>query len=249
MLALLGCGSGPVSKSRYDAIPSSDRACHQELEKARTDIVNGHLVYCHHAGNLLYFRLRSAKELEELLRTHGIGYKEAMTSDVVIEGQTQWCYCGLMEEQIAAKYGEHFMDSLIDVSDDWFVKNAISNGDTLYYAECDTRPRYPGDDEHPDDDSDSLQASIERHLHYPSGYQPRPNLDSSAFADVRFVVDTAGNATILYYHFLFDMEMNHLFEDTLIAQIERCVQRTGWSPALVRGRKVKADMNYRVYFD
>lgn len=245
----IGCGVGPDGTSRYDTIPASDKECHKELDKARAEIARGHLVYCHHAGGLSYFGLRSGKELAELLGEHGIGFKEEMTSDVIVEGHTQWCYCGLMEEEIAARFGGHFIDSLTDVSDDWFVKNVISNGDTVYYAECDVRPRYPGDDEYPDDNSDSLQSDIDLQLHYPRGYQPRPNYDSSAFADVRFVVDTSGNASIWYYHFLFDMDQNHRFEDTLMAQIERAIKRSGWEPGRLRGRKVKADMNYRVGFE
>ncbi len=245
---LNSCG-GHERASQYDDIPESDKECQRELAKARADVANRRLVYCHHAGSLGYFGLRSGKELAELLEKHDIEFTEEMTSDVIVEGHTQWCYCGLMEEQIATTHGENFIDSLIDVSDDWFVKNSISNGDTIYYGECDVRPRYPGDDEHPDEFSRDLQTEMEGVLRYPRGYLQRPNYDSSAFVDIRFVVDTSGQASIIHYRFLFDMDANHQYKDTLMGQIERSIRLTGWEPGRVRGRKVKADMNYRVDFE
>lgn len=246
---LSGCGTSSPPKSRYDNIPLEDRQCHDELAKARSDIAKGRLIYCHHTGSLLYNRLRSEKELTELLSEHGVGFKEEMTSDVIMEGRTQWCYCGLMEEQIAAKFGEHFMDSLIDVSDEWFVKNAISNGDTIHYVECDVRPRYPGDDTYPDDRSDSLQADIERSLQYPPGYLKRSDHNTTAFVDLTFFVDTLGKASIIHYRSIFGMKENHRFDDHFEREIDRLARKAGWVPAMIRGRKINADMVYRFYFE
>lgn len=251
------CGPKTKTASQYDNIPATDKECLKALSKAKAALAEGKLVYCNHAGSLGYWPLRSRVELESLLAESGIEFKEEMTSDVVVEGQTQWCYCGFMEEQIATKFGKGFIDSLIDVSDDWFVKNAISNGDTVYYGECDVRPRYPGDDVYPDDDSDSLQADVERALRYPRGYTKLPDFDSTAsgagqptsFVDLGFFVDTLGRASLTRYWSRFAAEDNHHFDDYFEQEITKAVRRTGWSPALIHGRKVNADMNYRFYFE
>jgi hypothetical protein len=225
-----------------------DTTCLEEIKKARQDKQNGKLAYCHFAGSMLYEPLRSAREMDSLLKKAGIGYKEEITSDVIFENQTQGCYCDFMKEQIDDRFGKSFIDSLINLSDRLYVQNNIN--DTFYYASCDTRPNYPADTGiNPDEYSEVFQSDIERDIKYPTGYIKRPNYDSSAFVDVHLYVDKVGNAFINSYWFLFDMKTNHRYERYFEREIEKAMRKTGWTPATIRNQKVNSDMVMRLYFD
>jgi hypothetical protein len=100
------------------------------LKKAKNDIENGNLTYCHHAGSLLYNSLRNSHEMDSLLNILGLGYIEQMTSDVVYPDQTQGCYCDYMNETIETKYGKTFNDSILNLSDSLYVQNNL-NGNLL----------------------------------------------------------------------------------------------------------------------
>lgn len=236
------------TKSRFDDISKTDTTCLNEVKKAQADIRKGKLTFCHFAGSLLYNPLRSGTEMDSLLKTFGIDYKEEITSDVILEGQTQGCYCDFMKERIDNKFGKTFIDSLLNVLDSLYVQNNIN--DTFYYAHCDTRPNYPTDtDTHPDEYSEIFQSDFEKSLKYPVGYIKRPNYDSSAFVDVHLYVDKSGNAVITDYWFLFDMKTNHKYEKYFEKEIEKVMRKKGWTPATIRNQKVNSDMVMRLGFD
>lgn len=236
------------TQSRFDNISKTDTTCLKAVKKAKTDVQKGELTFCHFAGSLLYNPLRSGDEMDSLLKTFGIDYKEEITSDVIFEGQTQGCYCDFMKEQIDNKFGKTFIDSLLNVSDSLYVRNKIN--DTFYYANCDTRPNYPSDtDTHPDEYSEIFQSDFEKSFKYPVGYIKRPNYDSSAFVDVHLYVDKSGNAVITDYWFLFDMKTNHKYEKYFEKEIEKAMRKKGWTPATIRNQKVNSDMVMRLGFD
>ena len=236
------------TKNRFDNIPKTDTTCLKAVKEAKTDVQKGKLTFCHFAGSLLYTPLRSGDEMDSLLKTFGIDYKEEITSDVIFEGQTQGCYCDFMKEQIDNKFGKTFIDSLLNVSDSLYVQNNIN--DTFYYANCDTRPNYPTDtDTHPDEYSEIFQNDFEKSLKYPAGFIKRPNFDSSAFVDVNLYVDKSGNAVITGYWFLFDMKTNHKYEKYFEREIEKAMRKKGWTPATIRNQKVNSDMVMRLGFD
>lgn len=236
------------TKSRFDDVSKTDTTCLKAVKKAKTDVQNGKLTFCHFAGNMLYVPLRSGNEMDSLLNNFGIGYKEEMTSDVIFEGQTQGCYCDFMKEQIDNKFGKTFIDSLLNVSDSLYVQNNIN--DTFYYANCDTRPNYPTDtDTHPDEFSEIFQKDFEKNIKYPAGYIKRPNYDSSAFVDVHLYVDKSGNTIITGYWFLFDMKTNHKYEKYFEREIAKAMRNKGWTPATIRNQKVNSDMVMRLGFD
>lgn len=236
------------TKSRFDDISKTDTTCLKAVKKAKADIQKGKLTFCHFAGSLLYNPLRSSDEMDSLLKTFGIDYKEEITSDVIFEGQTQGCYCDFMKEQIDNKFGKTFIDSLLNVSDSLYVQNNIN--DTFYYANCDTRPNYPSDtDTNPDEYSEIFQSDFDKSIKYPRGYIKRPNYDSSAFVDVHLYVDKSGKAVVTDYWFLFDMKTNHKYEKNFEKAIEKAMRKTGWTPATIRNQKVNSDMVMRLGFD
>lgn len=246
ILTLFSCTT--KTKSRFDDVSKTDTTCLKAVKKAKTDVQKGKLTFCHFAGSLLYNPLRSGNEMDSLLKTFDIDYKEEITSDVIFEGQTQGCYCDFMEEQIDNKFGKTFIDSLLNVSDSLYVVKNIN--DTFYYANCDTRPNYPSDtDTHPDEYSEIFQSDFEKSLKYPVGYIKRPNYDSSAFVDVHLYVDKSGNAVITGYWFLFDMKTNHKYEKYFEKEIEKAMRKKGWTPATIRNQKVNSDMVMRLGLD
>ena len=245
---IISCKQSSKEKSRFDNISQVDTTCLKALKKAKTDIKNGKLTYCHHAGSLLYIPLRSSHELDSLLNLSGLNYTEQITSDVVYPDQTQGCYCDYMNEMIERKYGTKFIDSLLNLSDSLYVQNNLV--DAFYYANCDTRPNYPGDtDTYQDEFSRVFQQDLEKTLKYPTRYVKRPNDDSSAFVNVDLYVDKDGNATITGYWFLFDMKRNHEFEEYFKEVINKAMKKNGWTAATIRNQKVNSDMVMRLGFD
>jgi len=218
------------------------------LKRAKTDIKSGELAYCYNTGSLLHISLRSSHELDSLLELSGLQYTEEMTSDLIYPDQTQGCYCDYMNEMIAIKYGNEFIDSLLNLSDSLHVRNNLT--DTFYYANCDTWPNYPGDsDTYQNEFSKVFQEDLEKVLKYPIGYVKRPNDDLSAFVNLDLYVDKHGNADITGYSFLFDIEYNHKFEDYFKEVISKAMKKTGWTPARIRNQMVNSNLVMRLYFD
>lgn len=245
---VISCKQISKQKSRFNNITQIDTTCLKALKRAKDDIKNGRLTYCHHAGSLLYNELRNSHEMDSLLNIYGLNYTEEMTSDVVYPDQTQGCYCNYMNEAIEFKYGKKFIDSLLNLSDSLYVQNNLN--DTFYYAICNTRPNYPGDtDTHQDEYSEVFQNDFDKSIKYPKGYIKRPNYDSSAFVNVDLYVDKRGRATITGYWFLFDMKTNHRYEKYFESEVEKAMKKTGWTPATARNQKVNSNMVMRLGFD
>ena len=193
-------------------ISQSDTTCINAINKAKADIGNGNLSYCHGHKILNFSGLRSHFELDSLLRSQGINthvnYSDIVSTDKVYEGQTQGCYCDYMRYYIDKKNGKYFIDSLIEVSDSLFLVNNIN--DTLYSPVWDTKPNYPSSLDTVDlrDFSETLQEDIDSILIYPKGYKSRPNVSTNAYVDINFVVDKSGHAAISSFYFTFDLKGN-----------------------------------------
>jgi hypothetical protein len=245
LIILSSCKDKTTKVSRFDNVPSTDSTCLKDLVKAKKDLENGKLVYCHYAGNILFIQLRSEKQMTELLSKYQIEYKNEMSSDIIYEGQTEHCYCEYMEEKIKDKFGEHFLDSLLAVSDSLY---AFSDPlDTFHYSKCDTWPRFPGEFEDMEF-SYKLQDIFDSKVKYPKGYIVKEHRDTAAFVDVNFIVDKNGKASDIGFWFIFDHEENKKYEDYFISVIKPLITETKWQPATVRKQIVISDMNIRIEF-
>ncbi|CAC9974058.1 hypothetical protein [Flavobacterium panici] len=233
--------------SFFDFVPKEDTTCLKDISEAKKDLENGKLTYCHYSGNIISHYLRSQKELIKILKENNIDFRNEGSSCIVYDDQTEHCYCKLMEEKINQKYGEKFIDSLLNIADEKYLMNHIN--DTLYYADCDTRPNYPNDkDDSNDEYSEVMQNEIDRTLIYPKGYIQRPNYEVSAFVDISFNVDKNGNGKIKNFWFLFDIKSNHKFEKYFESELNRIIKREGWKPAQIRKQNVNSSMVMRYGF-
>lgn len=231
------------NKSKFDNISKKDTTCLKDIKDAKLDIQKGKLVYCYNVGSLTYHSLRSEKELTSILKQNNIEFRNVASSDIAYENQTE-CYCPLMEEKIIEKYGKKFIDSILVLSDKLYLKNSIN--DTLYYADCDTRPNYPNDkSEYQDEFSEVLQKELETEIVYPKGYIKKRKNDDSAFVDIHFYVNKKGESKILGFWFIFDVKTNHKFEKDLKTQIKKYLKTENWKPAQIRGQNVNSDMEFR----
>ena len=240
------CNGGKTQKSRFDNIPATDTTCLKEVEIAKKHFAKGKLVYCYDVGSLLYEPLRSEKEMEQLLREYNIDYRNEMSSDVIIEGQTELCYCEFMREKIAAKYGENFIDSLLNISDSLFVfQNPL---DTFYYAQCDTRPRYPTENEYDHgEECYGIQGRFEKTVKYPKGYIK--NEKDNSFVNVRFIVNKEGKASDVTFGFRSSNQQNKKHEKYFEQLIKPLIENTKWQPATIRKQQVISDMAIRIYLE
>ena len=246
IIVLASCKDKTTKVSRIKSVASTDSTCLKDLEKAKKDLEKGKLVYCHYAGNILFSQLRSEKQMTELLLKYQIEYKNEMSSCVIYEGQTEHCYCELMDEMIKDKFGQHFLDSLLAISDSLY---AFSNPlDTFHYSKCDTWPRFPGEFEDMEF-SYKLQDIFDSNVKYPKEYIIKEHRDTSAFVDVSFIVDKNGNASDIGFWFIFDHEENKKYKDYFISVIKPLITETKWQPATVRKQIVISDMNIRIGFE
>jgi hypothetical protein len=233
--------------SFFEFVSQSDTTCLKEISEAKKDLAKGKLTYCHYSGNIMNHYLRSEKELIEVLKENNIDFRNQGSSCVVYENQTEHCYCELMEEKINQKYGEKFVDSLLNIADEKYLNKHIN--DTMYYAKCDRRPNYPNDKDDSDDEySEVMQHEIDNVLIYPKGYIKRPNYDVSAFVNISFYVDKNGNAKITYFGFIFDNKSNPKFEKYFETELSKIIKTTEWKPAQIRKQNVNSDMVMRYWF-
>ncbi|HQF10670.1 MAG TPA: hypothetical protein PKV22_00145 [Paludibacteraceae bacterium] len=245
-LAFISCDFGKKqNKSKFDNISKKDTTCLNDIKEAKIDIQKGKLVYCYTMGGLLYQGLRSEKEAALVFKQNNIEFRGVMVSDLVNENQTH-CYCPFMEEKIVEKYGEKFVDSLLNIADEKYLINHIN--DTMYYADCDRRPNYPNDkDDSNDDHSIVLQNELEKKITYPKGYIKIKNktYEDSAFVDILFYVNKKGEAKIQGFWFNFDIKANTKFKSYLESEIKKYIKTENWTPAQIRGKNVNSDMNFR----
>lgn len=250
-LVSLCCGACHQTKrvrpSRFDSIAPIDTTCQREVIAARAAILKGNLTYCHFIG-MMTTPVRNEKEFINELRKYDISYRTELVSDVVTD-QTQGCFCDLMQDEIRARYGVNFIDSIQNVSDSLFLIDHIS--DTISYMECDAPARYPAD---PDSSHDEFSLVLQQHcdslIKYPVGYiKADSNLNESNFVNVYFVVTNRGDAAIDGYNFLFSAKGNNQFQVYFKQQIQKIVKKRGWVPAQIRKQPVTSENTLRIYFE
>ena len=224
-------------------ISKSDTTCLKDLDKAKKDIAAGHLVYCHPIIN----RLRCEKEMRLLLLKFGISFKPEFPNCIVVKGQTKYCYCDYMDEQIKIKYGNNFLDSMLNIADSLYVfRNLL---DTFYYADCDTWPHYPGERRGNNEFSGYLQADFNNIVKYPEDYTMKENRDTAAFVDIEFIVNKEGKASDLSYDFVFNYEENKKYEPYFESVIGPLINNIKWASAVIRNQKVNSSMILRIEFE
>ncbi|WP_310556718.1 hypothetical protein [Flavobacterium sp.] len=248
-VALVSCRFESKQKSSFvESVKDTDTTCLKEISEAEKEIESGKLTYCHYSGNIYNHYLRSEKELIEILKENNLEFRNEGSSCIVYENQTEHCYCKLMKENINQKYGEKFVDSLLNVADEKYLNKHIN--DTMYYGECDVRPNYPNDkDDSEDEYSEVMQKEIDDAIIYPKGYIKRPNYDVSSFVNVSFFVDKDGKAKITHFGFIFDTKSNHKLEKYFENELKRIIKTKEWKPAQIRKRNVNSDMVLRYGFD
>jgi hypothetical protein len=179
----------PVRLSRFDSIASIDTTCKQEVNLANADFLKGKLTYCHFIG-MLTPSFRNETEFIAALRKYNISYRTESVSDDITD-QTQGCYCDFMRDRISDHYGNHFIDSLLNVSDCIYLAKHIN--DTISCTLCDVWPRYPGDSEsNRNEESRTFQKQCDSRIKYPSGYTKKADPNKSAFVNICFIITKTG---------------------------------------------------------
>lgn len=245
---IAACQSHIETKSRLEKVPQTDRICSEEIAMAKKDISTGKLSYCYDAGSLLYQPVRCENEMDSLLKFYGIGYENTITSDVIIEGQTQGCYRDYMNEMISKRFGNKFIDSLMYKADSIYIgKNSNYVFDS---HEIDTEPKFPGDttDENANFNP-GLQREFNRRVQYPADYVKKKKESQMAFANFDLEIDKFGKATIKNFSFQFDNEQNYKFEKNLKEIFAPLIVKTSWTPATIKKQNVSSKIITFIYFE
>jgi hypothetical protein len=189
---------------------------------------------------------RNESELITELKKCNITYRAESTSDVITD-QTEGCYCDFMSDKISERYGNNFIDSILNVSDSIYLVNNIN--DTISYTNCDSWPHYPNDPDSSNSEQSSVfQEQCDSMIRYPAGYMKKIDPNGSAFVNIYFVITKIGEATIVGYHFLFSADSNKKYEVYFKRQLDKIVKKKGWTPAEIRKQKVTSEYTLRVYF-
>jgi hypothetical protein len=119
LLSSLSCHRSNKIKTLEERVEPTDLGCIEEINKAKAEIWYSHrLVYCDFMGSFGSSRVHLERERAFILRSHGIGYQTAYSSDVPTLGkEIDNCYCKFMQERINEKFGNVFIDSLLHIAD------------------------------------------------------------------------------------------------------------------------------------
>jgi len=99
----------------------TDYKCQSELAQAKKDTKDGQLVYCHYLTNESLLSFRSEDEFKHILKQNNIGYKFDFFTCMVIDGQTNHCYCEYVNNNFFKKKSKKFIDSLLNKADSLFL--------------------------------------------------------------------------------------------------------------------------------
>lgn len=239
-IILFSCGhQSPKDKFQKELIQSdNDSLCIKEIEKAKTDLSNGRIVFCMPIG-MGGGTLRQEKQIRQLCKKYNIVFKYEPISDVIIEGQTPECYGAYMDKIITEKFGSSFKENILNQADSILL---LSN-DTIESSLCDKRPQVLGMDEDftlatklNDELSKQLKSDEEGQL---------------PFVDIGFYIDKNGNPSGYFLNFFSDADnkSNEKFKDELFKiGVKSLKQYKHWEPGQIKGQKVNTENNVRVYF-
>lgn len=248
IILIASCRQSSKKVSRFEDVSKSDATCLKELEKAKNDFRKGKLIYCNY---IQFPRLRSEIEMVALLEKYNISFKNEVASDLVIEGKTDGCYCGYMQEQIESKYSKKFIDSILYIADSIYI---LKNLDKTYdYSDWDKPPVFPGDKELDPTNHSGLQSEFENLIAYPRNYKYKADGNSMAMIKIYLDIDEQGNASIDDHEFIFwnsktkeedyNKDINKAFEKIFIPLIEH----TKWTPAKIKSFDVKSKSEIFIY--
>lgn len=219
-----------------------DTTCILAINKAKTDIANGKIVFTHDYG-FLFGDIRYENELRQLCRKKGLIFDYDLISDVVIEGQTEGCYGAYMDKVIAAKFGSNFKAFLHKKADSLFLLKTTKNNRTVQYWDCDERPRLPKEKKRSTDDLPIIHIDKLAIVESDSGSGP--------FFDLGFIVEK--DSTVSNFHirsWVPRAKTNEKFKPMLyeiaVDYIETKYPK--WVPGKVLGVPVRTDNNVRIYF-
>ena len=249
IIFIASCRQQNKKVSRFDNISKSDTTCLKELEKAKKDFNKGKLIYCNYTQ---FPRLRCENEMAQLLKKYNISFENEYASDVIIEGQTDGCYCDFMQEQIETQHGKKFIDSLLYIADSIFISKNLDK--TYDYSGWDKPPVFPGDKKLDPTNHSGLQAEFEKLIHYPKNYVYKTETNSMAMVKIYLDLDQQGNAKADIAEFIFwnpktkkddfNTDVYKPFEKIIIPLIEQ----TKWTPAKIKSFDVKSKSEIFIYF-
>ena len=212
--------------------------CQDGKQQAQTDIKNGKIVYCNFIDPRLQ-PLRYKDEMSDLMRKQHIGVQ-----DFRIYEQTGNCYCQSMEDEIGKRFGNHFIDSVKQMSDSVFLIKHIN--DTIDPADCDTPPAYP-ENIGAESDHEIFQSRFDARVKYPKGYKYRNDSASLDIIYVRFVVEKTGEIKITGFNQIIRNTTNKQFAEYLEDQIRNILPHSGWKPATILNHPVNSNTGISVY--
>lgn len=224
-----------------DEIKYWDSLCNAETKKARKDIKHNKLVYTHLFGMVETYR--SNEEMDSLLSKYSISTNENGYY-CTVPWTKQNCYGKEMENEIAERYGENFIDSLRQVAEKTYVYK--HRNDIFRFEECDMTSRYPGTDDY-GEFFDNYKRDFFAEFEYPKDYRYK-NEEYYSYSSVYFTLWKDGKISDLEIESTFQNKENEKLGAEIEEQIEKFVRKVKWKPATALGTKVNSEMRLTIHY-
>jgi len=237
--------------SKFEKIPKSDTVCLNELANAKIEIANGRLTYCHFTGAPGYWPLRAEIQMDSLLKLYKIEYRNEGSPCVIENNKNYNCYCDYMQEEINNKYGKKSTDSLLYLSDSFYISKRL--GDTYEYGNWDNSPQFPGEKVNDPTNHSGLQSAFEKLMPYPVDYHFKSDSNSLALVKINLNIDENGVAKVTDYEFVFyDYKTKESDFNTDIYKKAKdiflpLIEKTRWTPATIKKMNVKSKNEIFLY--
>lgn len=242
-------------KSVEDNVHPSDTTCINEIAKAKNDIQNNKLVYCHYVGNIVWQALRAENEMQILLKQKGIEYQNEPSPCVIEDNRNYHCYCECMQEKINEKYGTTFTDSLLYIADSlWILKNrdrVFESGSRS--SSWDMPALYPGDSTDDHTNHSGLQKAFDKLVNYPPDYRSKQDENSMAMFQIFIFIDENGKAKVTDTQFVIwdsstkEEGYNKQYWDYFKSIAIPLIEKTTWKPATIKNISVKSKNTIFIY--
>lgn len=248
----LSCGQSRKGESILDNISKTDTTCWKELKKAEIDFEKGRLIYCNYQ-----ILLRCENEMTGLLKKFNIDLENRVTSDVIVPGHRDGCYCDYMQEKIDNRFGKVFSDSLLYVADSMYISSHLYEvfDNRSNRSSWDNPPMFPGDTVYDQTNHSGLQKEFEKLVKYPDGYRYTKGENSLAMLQVYLDIDEKGKATVTNTQFVFwdsrtnEEDYNKGCRSYLKNIAISLIEKTTWKPATIKSFNVKSKNDIFIYLE
>jgi hypothetical protein len=233
-----------LEKYRIEGEKIWDSICTAETKRAKEEISKGKLTYVIIKGMVKMYE--SDAELKSILKK----YKIETTAQGIFctaPSDKQYCYGGLMYEEIKRKFGEDFIDEKRDEAEKKYINNHINQ--IFLSSECDRNHSIYPLAKDLDDFLERYGKDYFKNFVYPKDYIHRKKDDLYSWTTVYFILTQNGEITKLKVESSFRQSYNQKFAKEFNRKAKEFVKNIQWIPNKKRGITVNSQESITFMYD